>query len=113
MSLTLTRRGLDAPGDGGGGESWPPPSISLTRRGLDAEPDGEKDGGVDIDGNVREGFGVGDGEAADDDSGADLAEDTCGAWEASCGAIETKRKNMTSPSCGEAPIFLHRSGIFQ
>jgi hypothetical protein len=106
VSVTVTRRGLDAPGAGAEDKSRSSLSLPLTRRGLDAPGAAAEDGDTDLDGTRRGNFGAGAGEDVSGDFGAGVCGDGGSASGGFCGGAGMNR-NMASQSFGMAIIFLH------
>jgi hypothetical protein len=104
VSVTFTRRGLDAPGAGAEDKSRSSLSLSLTRRGLDAPGARAEDGDADVDGTRRGNFGAGAGEDVSGDFGAGVWGNAGAASGGFCGGAGWNR-NKASQSFGMAIIF--------
>ena len=77
-------------------------SLSLTRRGLDAR--GAEDEGADFDGNIMGNLGEGAGEDVWGDFGAGVGGDVGATSGGFCGGAGVS-KNKASQSCGKAIIY--------
>src|SRR5262245_36254032 len=115
MSISLTRRGLEAWGVGAEVKSRSSLLLSLARRGLEARGAGAEGRDADVDGIIMGNFGAGVGEDVCGDFGAGVGEDVCGDFGAGVGADAGPTsggfcggagvsKNIASQSCGKAII---------
>src|SRR5262245_39682891 len=103
MSISLTRRGLEAWGVGAEVKSRSSLLLSLARRGLEARGAGAEGRDADVDGIIMGNFGAGVGEDVCGDFGAGVGADAGPTSGGFCGGAGVS-KNIASQSCGKAII---------